>query len=132
MPLEKSISKLDGQKGFTLIEIIIASLILTLIVAAVVQYHSSVGVSKGQQYYLKAVQTARSELDKLRALYEFDTDSSFAEFDATVTPPDNIFLFKFKTSTEIEYLPAAAVLIKGTCGARKSLFHCPPSTLRRL
>jgi len=103
MPLEKSKLKLDGQKGFTLIEVIVASLILTLIVAAVVQYHTSAGVSKGQQYYLKAVQVARAELDKLRALYEFDTDGSFAEFDATATPPDNIFLFKFKTSTEIEY-----------------------------
>ena len=103
MSFKKSISKLDGQKGFTLIEIIIASLILTLIVAAVVQYHTSVGVSKGQQYYLKAVQTARTELEKLRALYEFDADGSFAEFDATVAPPASIFLFKFKTSTEIEY-----------------------------
>ena len=93
MPLEKSILKLDEQKGFTLIEIVVASLILTLIVAAVVKYHTSVGVSKGQQYYLKAVQTAKNELDKLRALYELK--SGVSEFDSTGPPPNNIFLFKF-------------------------------------
>lgn len=93
MPLEKSILKLDEQKGFTLIEIIIASLILTLIVAAVVQYHSSAGVSKGQEYYLKAVQVARAELNKLRALYELN--SGVSEFDSTGSPPADIFLFKF-------------------------------------
>ena len=96
--LKKSILNLNEQKGFTLIEIIVASLILTLIVAAVVSYHTSAGVSKNQEYYLKAVQTARTELEKLRALYEFDTDGSFAEFDDNVTDfgglPPSIFLFK--------------------------------------
>ena len=85
--------KCKSQKGFTLIEIIIASLILTLIVAAVVHYHTSSGASKGQEYYLKAVQVARAELDKLRALYELK--SGVSEFDSTGPPPDNIFLFKF-------------------------------------
>ena len=100
--MEKSISKLDEQKGFTLIEVIVASLVLTLIVAAVVQYHTSAGVSKGQQYYLKAVKTATTELDKLRALYELKyDDSTVTEFDETGLPTD-IFLFKFTSSTSID------------------------------
>jgi prepilin-type N-terminal cleavage/methylation domain-containing protein len=99
MFLEKSIFKLKGQNGFTLIEIIVASLILTLIVAAVVKYHTSVGVTKGQQYYLKAVQTARNELEKLRALYELK--SGVSEFYSTGSPPNKIFLFKFVNKNAI-------------------------------
>lgn len=98
--MEKSILKLGGQKGFTLIEIIVASLILTLIVAAVVKYHTSAGVSKSQEYYLKAVQTTRTELEKLRALYELQSDAT--EFDSTGAPPNDIYLFKFTSSTSID------------------------------
>ena len=102
MPLPKLKIKFRNQTGFTFIEIIIASLILTLIVAAVVKYHTSVGASKGQEYYLKAVQAAKSEMDKLRALYELKYDDSTAkEFDETGLPTD-IFLFKFTSSTSID------------------------------
>ena len=92
-------TKLSNQKGFTLIEIIIASLIMTLIVGAVIQYHSSAGVSKGQEYYLKAVKVARAEMDKLRSLYELDSDIS--EFEHTGPPPDDIFLFKSESGLDV-------------------------------
>ena len=91
-----------GQKGFTFIEVVIAALILSLIVAAVVQYHASAGAAKGQIYYLKAVQTARNELAKLKALYEFDTDGSFAEFADTGSPPNEIFLFRYIIPSSID------------------------------
>ncbi|MBN2125275.1 MAG: prepilin-type N-terminal cleavage/methylation domain-containing protein [Deltaproteobacteria bacterium] len=89
-----------GQKGFTLIEVIVSSLILTLIVMAVIQYHASSGASKGQQYYLKAVDTARAELEKLNAFKSLQPEAS--EFKETGPPPNEIFLFKFVDSTEIE------------------------------
>jgi len=99
------------QDGFTFIEIIMASLILTLIVAAVVQYHSISGASRGQEYYLKAVQVARSEMEKLRALFEFDSDPNnpFPEFIDNVTAygglPNVIFLFKFNSDGATIKLP---------------------------
>ena len=97
-------TKLSNQKGFTLIEIIIASLIMTLIIAAVVKYHSSAGVSKGQEYYLKAVKVARAEMEKLRSLYELD--SGIREFEHTGSPPDDIFLFKYNIETGNLDLPS--------------------------
>jgi len=93
------------QDGFTFIEIIMASLILTLIVAAVVQYHSTSGASRGQEYYLKAVQVARAEMEKLRALFELNPDIS--EFNDNVTAsgglPSSLFLFKFIGPTNISF-----------------------------
>lgn len=94
-----------GKKGFTFIEVIIASMILMLLVGAVVHYHSSAGASKGQEYYLKAVQVARAELDKLKALFEFTT-GSFDEFVDNVTAggglPADIYLFRYTGETTIE------------------------------
>ncbi len=90
------------QEGFTFIEVVISSLIMLLLVAAVIHYHSSAGVSKNQEYYLKAVQVARAEMEKLRALFEFDTTGSFAEFTPNGPPPNSIFLFKYTSPTAIE------------------------------
>lgn len=99
-PFNRAMGKVGGERGFTFIEIIVASLIMMLIVAAVLQYHATTGVSKGQQYYLKAVQTAHAEMDKLRVLYVLDPDGS--EFADTGAPPADIFLFRFTDSTTIE------------------------------
>ena len=94
---------LSGQKGFTFIEIIIASLILCLLVAAVVQYHASAGAAKGQVYYLKAVQTAKNELEKLRDLYNLDKDGTFGEFKkSSGVPTGSPYLFRFTGPTTIE------------------------------
>jgi type II secretory pathway pseudopilin PulG len=101
-----------GERGFTFIEIIVASLIMMLIVAAVIQYHASSGASRGQQYYLKAVQAARAELDKLRAVYELDSGSS--EFEHTGPPPETIFLFRYNTGSSQLELPT---------GTPEELFH---------
>ena len=92
------------EKGFTFIEIIIACLILTFLIAAVLHYHASAGASKNQEYYLKAVQTAKSELSKLAALYELK--SGISEFEATGPPPNVIFLGKYDQATETLVLPA--------------------------
>lgn len=92
----------NKQEGFTFIEVVISCLIMMLLVAAVIHYHSSAGVSKNQEYYLKAVQVARAELEKLRALFEFNTTGSFAEFTSNGPPPDSIFLFKHTSPTSIE------------------------------
>ncbi|MBW1802944.1 MAG: prepilin-type N-terminal cleavage/methylation domain-containing protein [Deltaproteobacteria bacterium] len=81
------------EKGFTFIEIIIACLILTFLIAAVLQYHASSGASKNQEYLLKAVQSARAEMEKLRIMYSFHPD--IEEFDHTGPPPQKIFLFKY-------------------------------------
>jgi len=98
----KAMQNSSGQKGFTFIEIIIASLILSLLVAAVVQYHASAGAAKGQVYYLKAVQTAKNELEKLRILYNLDKDGTFDEFKASSGVPTSPFLFKVTGPTTIE------------------------------
>lgn len=94
----KAMPNLSTQKGFTFIEVIISALILTLLVAAIVQYHSSAGAAKSQVYYLKAVQIAKSELEKLRVLYNLDKDGTFSEFSANVNQtqllPSDLFLFK--------------------------------------
>jgi prepilin-type N-terminal cleavage/methylation domain-containing protein len=82
----------SGQKGFTLIEVITASLIMVFLVAALLNYHGSSGAAKNQVYYLKAVQVARAELDKLRALYE--VDSGCSEFQHTGPVPAD-FLYRF-------------------------------------
>ena len=93
-----------NEKGFTFIEIIIASLILTFLIAAVLQYHSSAGASKNQEFYLKAVQTARAELNKLAALYEMK--SGISEFEGTGPPPNVIFLGKYDRVSDTLVLPA--------------------------
>ena len=91
------------QEGFTFIEIIMASLVLALMVAAVVQYHATSGASRGQEYYLKAVQAARAEMEKLRAVFALDPTSP--EFQDTGSPPDKIFLFKFNSNGTTIKLP---------------------------
>ena len=91
-----------GQKGFTFIEVVIAALILSLLVAAVVQYHASAGAAKGQVYYLKAVQIAKNELEKLRILYNLDKDGTFDEFKESSSVPTNPYLFKFTGPTSID------------------------------
>jgi hypothetical protein len=85
LPLRRDKTEWHGQKGFTLIEVLISGLLLTFIVAALLNYHGSSGAGKNQQYYLKAVQVARAELEKLRALYEIDSGAS--EFQHTGPPP---------------------------------------------
>ena len=92
----------SAQKGFTFIEIIISSLILSLLVAAVVHYHSSAGAAKGQIYYLKAVQIAKNELEKLRILYNLDKDGTFDEFKASSGVPTSPYLFRVTGPTTIE------------------------------
>ena len=79
----------NRQEGFTFVEVVISCMIMMLLVAAVIHYHSSAGAPKNQAYYLKAVQVAKAELEKLRALSEFDTVSSFAEFTANGSAPNN-------------------------------------------
>jgi hypothetical protein len=94
-----------GEKGFTFIEVVISCLIMTLLVAAVIHYHSSAGVSRNQGYYLKAVQVARAELDRLRVFFELEPDAG--EFNSTQPPPDAqsppepICLFTFTDETSI-------------------------------
>jgi type II secretory pathway pseudopilin PulG len=83
----------SGQKGFTLVEVIVAGLILIFLVAALLHYHGSSSAAKNQEHYLKAVQVARAELDRLRAFY--DLQSGVSEFDQTGPPPADVFLFKF-------------------------------------
>ena len=92
----------NRQEGFTFVEVVISCMIMMLLVAAVMHYHASAGAPKNQAYYLKAVQVAKAELEKLRALSEFDTVSSFAEFTANGSAPNNIFLFRFTSPTSIE------------------------------
>jgi hypothetical protein len=96
------VNKTEKQGGFTFIEVVISCLIMILLVTAVIHYHTTAGVSKDQTYYLKAVQTARAELEKLRALFELDRARSFTEFVPNGPPPRDIFLFKFTSSTGIE------------------------------
>lgn len=101
--------KTGNQRGFTFLEVIIAGLIMLLIIGAVVKYHSLTGASTGQEYYLKAEQTARSELNKLRSIYELS--SGISEFENTGPPPDNIFLFQYNRGTRNLDLPSP-------------MFHC--------
>ena len=96
--------KISGGKGFTFVEVVVAGLILTLIVAALIQYHASSGAGSNQEYYLKAVQVARGELEKLRVLYELD--SGVSEFADTGPPPPSVFLFKYAGEQEQLDLPA--------------------------
>lgn len=93
-----------GQKGFTLIEVIVASLLLTFLVAALLHYHGSSGVSKNQEYYLKAVQVARAEMERLRAFYELKPTAT--EFDPTGPPPGKFHLFKFINATSLDPPPS--------------------------
>lgn len=93
---------LINKKGYTFVEIIVSALILSFLIATAVQYHASSKASRGQECYLKAVQTAKSELDKLRALFKFDTDGDFAEFTETSPPPNQVFLYKVNSPTSID------------------------------
>ncbi|MFC1824406.1 hypothetical protein ACFL9T_16985 [Thermodesulfobacteriota bacterium] len=83
-----------SQKGYTLVEIVLASMLLVFLVGVVLKYHSIRGASHDQKYYLKAVETAKQELEKLRSLYEID--SGITEFENTGVPnaPDGLFLAK--------------------------------------
>ena len=113
-----SSNPLSRQGGFTFIEVIISCMMLLLLVAAVAQYHASSGASSDQKYYLKAVQVARAELEKLKALFELVHGQSAKEFTAQINPapddratPDDIFLFRFEddgTSIELPYENQAA------------------------
>ncbi len=106
MPFNYSTTRISNQQGFTFIEIVISSMIMLLLVTAVIHYHSSAGASKDQVYYLKAVQRASAELEKLRALceLEFDSVSPIAEFANRAPPAGNLYLFKFVSGSVITVL----------------------------
>ncbi len=85
------------EQGYTFIEIIIALFNLLVIVAAIVHYHSTSGVSGNQVYDLKAVDVLHSEANKLEALYRKDKDlDEFSEI--SVNLPEEIFLFRVNSN----------------------------------
>ena len=94
-------SILIRQKGFTFIEVIIATMMLMLVVGAIAQYFSTSGASHYQIYDLKAVEVLKSEASKLEAFYHRST-STPDEFDEPLggaLPPDDLFLFKYNSGT---------------------------------
>ncbi|GAF70555.1 unnamed protein product, partial [marine sediment metagenome] len=92
---------INQENGFTFIEVIIASLTLLVIISAIAQYHSNTGASNYQIYDLKAVETLKSEAEKLETFFKGDINTNDDEFN-TVSPPSNIFLFKYNTSGNID------------------------------
>lgn len=92
----KSNSILSRQRGFTFIEVIIATMMLMLVVGAILQYFSTSGASRNQVYDLKAVAALKSESEKLEAF--FKKAIYVREFDTTA-PPDDIFLFKYDSDS---------------------------------
>lgn len=96
-------NSINRQEGFTFIEIVISMIILSVLISTIIHYHSSSGASSNQIYDLKAVNVLQSEANKLMAFYEIGSDDG--EFEALgvgVSPPDNIFLFKYDPDTGLE------------------------------
>ena len=98
-------SILNRQKGFTFIEVIIATMMLMLVVGAILQYFSTAGASSKQIYDLKAVAALKSEANKLAALYKSGTTFS-NEFTDTTPPPNNIFLFRYNSGSNQIDIPS--------------------------
>ncbi|MEW6668202.1 MAG: hypothetical protein AB1512_23570 [Thermodesulfobacteriota bacterium] len=89
--------------------------------AALLNYHGSSGAAKNQEYYLKAVQVARAELDRLRAFYELK--SGVSEFEQTGPPPADVFLFKFTGTDSISVPTPIFHVYYGDHGYSNELFR---------
>jgi len=94
---------ISTQQGFTFIEVMISSMILLMMVAVTIQYHSSSGVHKDQDIYLKAVHKAHAELERLKSYYKnIGPVSNFVDFIEN-EPPEDLFLFKYDENNLIQY-----------------------------
>ena len=82
---------------------------LMLVVGAIVQYFSTSGASSNQVYDLKAVEVLKSEANKLVAIYISGVTSLSNEFTDNSPLPDNIFLFKYNSSTSKIDLPTSTI-----------------------
>jgi len=94
-----------NQSGHTFVEIIVSSIIMLIIVGIILDFQSTANVSTGQIYYLKAVNKAKAELERLRIFFElkYDPNNISYEFAHTGTP-DKIFLFKYnKLSNNLDF-----------------------------
>ena len=93
-----------NEKGFTFIEVIIATLMLMLVVGAIFQYFSISQASHNHVYDLKAVEALKSEANKLEAFAKAVSGTP-AELSNNPPPANVIYLFKYNATTSQIDLP---------------------------